>query len=92
MGIRSFERILDAFDAILAARRLHVHRDVLKTPFMTEMQEWRPGANKGHDDGLDAVAGALANAPDRTPRIYGKGNHNWMRGRHSHTAETAFKL
>ncbi len=85
-------RILEAFDAILAARRLHVHRDVLKTPFITEMQEWRPEGGKGHDDGLDAVAGALAQTPDRLPRIFGKGGHSWMQTTKTHKADTEFKV
>lgn len=89
-------RIIDAFDAILAAQRLSVHQSVFQTPFMTEMQEWRPkgamGGSKGHDDGLDAVAGALAQGPDRLTRIYGKGSHNWMRGQGAHKADTNFKV
>lgn len=85
-------RIIDAFDAVLAAERLHVHRSVLKTPFITEMQEWRPGVNKGHDDGLDAVAGALLQTPDRLPRQYAKGGHNWMQGQGVHKADTNFKV
>ena len=85
-------RILEAFDAILAAERLSIHKSVLKTPFMSEMQEWRPAVSRGHDDGLDAVAGALAQLPDRLARIYGKGEHNWMRGRKSHMADTNFKI
>jgi len=85
-------RIIEAFDAILASERLSVHRSVLKTPFMGEMQEWRPGANRGHDDGLDAVAGALAQIPDHLPRIYGKGAHSWMRGQKPHKASTDFKI
>ena len=85
-------RILEAFDAVLAARRLHVHRSVLQTPFMTEMQEWRPGASKGHDDGLDAVAGALAQQPDRLPRIYSSGAHSWMKHSGAHKADTDFKV
>jgi len=85
-------RILNAFDAVLAAQRLYVHRSVLKTPFMTEMQEWRPEGSKGHDDGLDAVAGALAQSPDRLTRLHGKGSHNWMRGHGAHKADTNFKI
>jgi len=85
-------RILEAFDAVLAAQRLFVHESVLQTPFMTEMQEWRPGANKTHDDGLDAVAGALAGQPDRLPRIYGRGAHSWMKHGGSHKADTDFKV
>lgn len=60
-------RILEAFDAVLAARALHVHQRVLQTPFPHEMAEWRAGGN-GHDDGLDAVAGALSLAPVRVER------------------------
>lgn len=51
-------RILGAFDALLAAGRLHVSDRVLASPFITEMREWRPGTN-APDDGLDAVAGCL---------------------------------
>lgn len=85
-------RILEAFDAVLAAKRLYMHKSVLQTPFMTEMQEWRPGTSKGHDDGLDAVAGALAQQPDRLPRIYGRGSHNWTKNGGSHKADTNFKV
>lgn len=61
-------RIVDAFDAVLAAERLYVHRDVLRTPLLTEMREWRPGGG-GRDDGIDAVAGCLASEPVRLPHI-----------------------
>jgi len=37
-------RLLDGFDAVLAAGRLHAHQGVWSTPFVTEMCEWRPGA------------------------------------------------
>ncbi len=57
-------RILDAFEAVLAAGRLHVHAGVLATAFMREMREWRPGTGC-RDDGLDAVAGCLLAEPVR---------------------------
>jgi hypothetical protein len=60
-------RIVDAFDAVLAAGRLAAHRRVWDTPFIEEMREWRPGG-KGRDDGLDAVAGCLLSEPVRLPR------------------------
>lgn len=60
-------RILDAFDAVLAAGRLHAHENVWATPFVQEMQEWMPGTN-GRDDGLDAVAGCLLSEPVRLGR------------------------
>lgn len=59
-------RILAALEVPLAARLLHVHRSVLETPFPQEMREWRAGVNR-RDDGLDAVAGAIAAAPVRLP-------------------------
>jgi hypothetical protein len=85
-------RILEAFDAVLAARRLYMHRSVLKTPFMAEMQEWRPGAGKGHDDGLDAVAGALSLQPVRLKRLTAQGGHGWMKSGKTHTAQTEFEV
>ncbi len=85
-------RILEAFDAILAAKRLFVHESVLQTPFMMEMQEWRPGTTRSHDDGLDAVAGALSQQPIRLQRIYGSGQHTWMRNSKKHKANTDFKI
>lgn len=85
-------RILEAFDAVLAARRLFVHKSVLQTPFINEMQEWRPGSSKGHDDGLDAVAGAIAQQPIRLKRLYGSGGHSWMQSAGSHKAKSDFKI
>lgn len=86
-------RILEAFDAPMAAGRLHVHTSVSKTPFMTEMQEWQPSRSKGHDDGLDAVAGALAQQPLRIQRLYGKGAQAWMKNSGAtHKARTDFKI
>ena len=51
-------RIVEAFDPVLAARSLHVHRRVLETPFVQEMRDFQPGAHN-RDDGLDAVAACL---------------------------------
>jgi hypothetical protein len=85
-------RILEAFDAVLAARRLYVHESVLQTPFMMELQEWRPGNFRGHDDGLDAVAGAIAQQPVRLPRMQGSGRHRWMKGAKTHKAQTDFEI
>jgi hypothetical protein len=58
------QRIVDAFDAVLAAGALFAHRQIWSTPFITEMREWRAGG-KGRDDGLDAVAGCLLAEPVR---------------------------
>ena len=86
------QRILESFDALLAARRLYVHESVKATPFLMEMREWRPDSTKTHDDGLDAAAGALAAQPDRLARIYGQGGHNWMNNAKAHKAHTDFKV
>ncbi len=79
------DRILDAIEPVLTTARLHVHRCVTTTPLIAEMLGWVPMRNASiHDDGLDAVAGALCAAP--TPvRPLG-------RGITSYAANTNFKL
>lgn len=61
------ERILGALEPALAARSLHAHEGVFRTPFPLEMADWRPGATGLRDDALDAVAGALLAEPVRLP-------------------------
>ncbi|MBX9748300.1 MAG: phage terminase large subunit [Roseococcus sp.] len=63
------ERILAAFDPLLAARRLHAHESVFRTGFPREMAEWRPDARGARDDGLDAVAGCILAEPLRLPAL-----------------------
>jgi hypothetical protein len=63
------ERILSAFDPLLAARRLHAHDSVMRTPFAREMAEWRPEARGARDDGLDAAAGLILAEPVRLPAL-----------------------
>ena len=85
-------RILEAFDVVLAARLLHVHEDVYRTPFVTEMQEWRPGRSS-RDDGIDAVAGALGSEPMRLNRAARlRGGQTWMQGGGAYAADTDFKI
>ncbi|HYG89541.1 MAG TPA: phage terminase large subunit [Azospirillum sp.] len=66
-------RIVEAFEARLAAGRIHAHTSVWQTPFVREMREWRPaGRQRGHDDALDAVAGCILAEPlrfDQAPPI-----------------------
>ena len=73
-------RILESFDVLLAAQRLYVNKNVCDTPFVMEMREWQPGKTKGHDDGLDAVAGAISRQPDRFERAKRQGNYSWQKG------------
>lgn len=84
-------RILEAFETVMAARMLHVHGLVFKTPFITEMQEWRPGRSSGRDDGLDAVAGALSLQPVRLRTDGFSGRQNWQKTE-THTARTDFDV
>lgn len=60
-------RILSAFDALLMNQALHVNTKIKQTPFITQMQDWKPLSNT-KDDALDAVAGCLLNEPVRLPR------------------------
>jgi hypothetical protein len=83
-------RIVDAFDAVLAAGRLHAHRSVWNTNFIREMQEWRPGS-KSPDDGLDAVAGCLLSEP--TSKIQNLRSYATWRSRKTPTQiETDFEF
>jgi hypothetical protein len=86
-------RIMEAFDAVLAAGALHAHRSVWDTPFVREMREWRPeGRNKGHDDGLDAVAGCLSAEPVRFGTWPRAGRHVDWRGAQAARAVTDFAV
>ena len=85
-------RILEAFDAIMAARSLYVHDSVYKTSFMIEMTEWQPSNESMRDDGLDAAAGALSLEPYRIKRIYSKNNKTWNSSGTTHKAKTEFDV
>ena len=91
-------RIIEGFDALMAAQRLYVHENVTKTNFLMEMREWRPSGygarsgSKGRDDALDAVAGALSQHPDRLERSFNRGSYSWMRGSNTHTAKGKWEV
>jgi len=87
------QRIIDAFDAVLAAGALNVHRSVWDTPFIAEMREWQPGA-KGRDDGLDAVAGCLLSQPVRLarPGLTAGGRPDWRPGGRAVVAHSDFEF
>lgn len=57
------DRILDAIEPILTSGHLYAHTRIQQTPFISEMLGWSPLGGIGHDDGLDAVAGAIAQGP-----------------------------
>lgn len=78
-------RILQALETPLAARMIHLHRNVTRTPLLDEMRDWVPGSTRGHDDGLDALAGAILMEPVRLPsgggvarpRVTWRGGHTF---------------
>jgi hypothetical protein len=85
-------RILEAFDAPLAAQSLYAHESVRETPLLLEMREWRPGMRSQRDDGLDAVAGALSLSPVRLPFEAFNGRQSWHGGGKQHSAKTEFEV
>ena len=56
-------RILNAIEPLLNTGRLFMHDRLKQTMILSEMLAWTPVGSIEHDDGLDAVAGALAMTP-----------------------------
>lgn len=56
-------RILNAVEPLLSTGRLFMHTQVQKTILLSEMLAWTPVGSTEHDDGLDAVAGAISMSP-----------------------------
>ena len=83
------QRILQAFDPLLAAGALRAHAAVWASPFVEEMREWRPG-RRCRDDGLDAVSGCLLAEPVRLARGGPGRRQDWRPGQSPHKAITAF--
>ena len=52
-------RILNTLEPLLGAARMFAHNRIAQTPFFAEMLGWSPIGGIGHDDGLDAVSGAI---------------------------------
>lgn len=87
-------RILESLDAPMAAQKIKLHRSVLDTPLLSELRDWKPGTSKGHDDGIDALAGALSlhfSWIERSPATPGR-RHDWRPGTHPGKARTEFKV
>ena len=77
-------RILNTLEPLFGAGRMFAHVRIQKTPFVAEMMGWSPIGGIGHDDGLDAVAGAINALP-----IPVRPSGNLVR---HYTANTNFKL
>ena len=60
---RKEDRIIDTIEPLLSTGRLYAHRRITQTPFISEMLSWSPMGGTEHDDGLDAVSGAISGIP-----------------------------
>ena len=56
-------RILNAIEPMLTTNHLYMHERIKQTMLLSEMLAWTPMGSSEHDDGLDAVAGALTVMP-----------------------------
>ena len=83
------QRILDAFDPVLAAGALRAHARVWTTPFIDEMRDWRPGRN-GRDDGLDAVSACILAEPVRLRSTASVSKRRWQHHFPSQALEVDF--
>ena len=81
---RKEDRILDALEPLMSTGRLFAHRRITQTPFIAEMLSWSPIGGAEHDDGLDAVSGAIACPPIPLRPAFG--------GIARYTANTDFKI
>ena len=61
--VKKETRILNAIEPILTTGHLYMHEHIKKTTLLSEMLAWTPIGSMEHDDGLDAIAGALAINP-----------------------------
>ena len=73
---RKSDRIIDTLEPILSTGRLYCASNVQSTPLLSEMMGWSPMGGAPHDDGIDAVSGAISVTPvpirpiGRTARTY----------------------
>jgi len=61
--IKKETRILNAIEPILMTNRLYMHERIKQTMLLSEMLAWTPTGSSEHDDGLDALSGALTMNP-----------------------------
>ena len=61
--IKKETRILNAVEPMLTTGRLFARNTIQQTMLLSEMLAWSPLCSAEHDDGLDAIAGALAMTP-----------------------------
>lgn len=79
------DRILSALEPVLSVGHLYAHIRIQKTPFLSEMLGWSPLGRGGyHDDGLDAVSGAILDNPTPVRPLGAR--------IHTYSANTNFKI
>ena len=61
--IKKETRILNSIEPILTTGRLYMHERIKQTMLLSEMLAWTPMGSNEHDDGLDALSGALSMNP-----------------------------
>jgi len=61
--VKKETRILNTFEPMLSSGRLFMHNRIKQTMLLSEMLAFSPIGSMEHDDGLDAVAGALSMMP-----------------------------
>jgi len=81
---RKSDRIIDTLEPVLSTGRLYCSVRVQSTPLPAEMIGWTPIGTSMHDDGIDAVAGAILATP--TP-VYPTG-----RAGRTYSANTNFTI
>jgi len=89
------QRILEGFDAVLAAKKLFVHERIKQTNFLMQMREWRPGKSKCKDDALDAVSSAILAHPARTEKLnrnMASRRQSWRPNAKTHRIKGEFEL
>ena len=67
--IKKETRILNSFEPLLNSGRLFMHNRIKQTMVLSEMLAWTPIGSSEHDDGLDAIAGALSMMPGPTKSL-----------------------
>lgn len=81
---RKSDRIIDTLEPLLSTGRLFCAERVRSTPLLSEMIGWSPAGYGTHDDGIDAVAGAITATP---APIYAIGRRAQI-----YSANTKFKI
>lgn len=61
--IKKETRILNTLEPLLSTGHLYMHNKIRQTMLLSEMLSWTPNGSKEHDDGLDAISGAISMLP-----------------------------